>query len=63
MIAILLWCEIYCAKEKKWIIVNPVESPYIYTRRIDYKIHCTKPVNYIMSINHGNFFFFFNIEL
>jgi len=53
--ALILWCEIYCAKEKKWIVVNPLESPYLYTKRIDYKINCQKPANYIMTINQDGY--------
>ncbi|ORX85555.1 Rad4-domain-containing protein [Anaeromyces robustus] len=53
--AIKLWCEIYCNKEKKWITVNPLYSPFIYTKAKNYKIKCPKPINYIVTINEDGF--------
>jgi len=53
--AIELWCEIYCAKEKLWIPVNPLYSPYISTKPFQYNITCQKPINYIVTINQDGF--------
>jgi len=52
-IAIKLWCEIYCAKEKRWIVVNPLYPTTVYIKYREYKIKCTKPINYIISVSQG----------
>jgi len=53
--AIKLWCEIYCTKERKWVTVNPLYLPFIYTKAKDYKIKCPKPINYIITINKDGY--------
>jgi len=53
--AIKIWCEIYCAKEKRWIVVNPLYSPTVYTKCREYKIQCTKPINYIVSVGQDGY--------
>jgi len=53
--AIKLWCEIYCAKEKRWIVVNPLYPTTVYIKYREYKIKCTKPINYIISVSQDGF--------